>query len=286
MLQVARLATRHLGEAGGKVVDFLRSQFATDGGAMDRAGKSDLYYTPFALESLLALDAPLPRALVGGYLAGFGAGDELDAVHRSCLVRSWACLGEWPTPDFGARTVAAVEAHRSADGGYARREGAAEGTMYDAFLALGVYQDLEAPIPEVERLREGIERLRLADGGYSDSRGLGLGMTPSTAAAAAILREIGPGPSPGMAEWLFARAHPGGGFLAVPEAPIPDLLSTATALHALAAMGVSLDPLREPCLDFLDSLWTGRAFVGHWEDDDEDCEYTFYALLALGHLAT
>ena len=29
-------------------------------------------------------------------------------------------------------------------------------------------------------------------------------------------------------------AHPMGGFLAAPQAPIPDLLSTATALHALS----------------------------------------------------
>ena len=38
-------------------------------------------------------------------------------------------------------------------------------------------------------------------------------------------------------------------------------------------------------IDFLDSLWTGKAFVGTWEDDEADCEYVFYALLALGHLS-
>ena len=68
-------------------------------------------------------------------------------------------------------------------------------------------------------------------------------------------------------------------------APVPDLLSTATALHALDAMHVDLKPLAEPCLDFLDSLWTNRGgFCGSWEDDALDCEYTYYALLALGHL--
>ena len=66
---------------------------------------------------------------------------------------------------------------------------------------------------------------------------------------------------------------------------VPDLLSTATALHALATAGVSLAEIKEPCLDFLDRLWTGRAFRGHLTDDVEDCEYTYYALLALGHLS-
>jgi hypothetical protein len=64
------------------------------------------------------------------------------------------------------------------------------------------------------------------------------------------------------------------------------LLSTATALHALAGMNVSLEPVKEPCLDFLDTLWTGRAFRGHPADDVPDSEYTYYGLLALGHLSS
>ena len=61
--------------------------------------------------------------------------------------------------------------------------------------------------------------------------------------------------------------------------------SRAERRYALAGMGASLEEIRIPCLDFLDSLWTGRAFCGHWADDAEDCEYTYYALLALGHLS-
>ena len=46
-----------------------------------------------------------------------------------------------------------------------------------------------------------------------------------------------------------------------------------------------LNGLRESCLDFIDSLWTNRGgFYGHWSDDAIDTEYTYYALLSLGHL--
>ena len=77
-----------------------------------------------------------------------------------------------------------------------------------------------------------------------------------------------------------------GGFLAVPEAPIPDLLSTATALHALAGMQVDFSGIKERCIDFVDSLWTNRgSFYGNWTDDMLDTEYTYYGLLALGHLS-
>ena len=67
---------------------------------------------------------------------------------------------------------------------------------------------------------------------------------------------------------------------------MPDLLSTAVVLHALASLERPLKKFVEPSLDFIDTLWTNRgAFHGHWADDETDCEYTFYGLLALGHLS-
>jgi hypothetical protein len=44
--------------------------------------------------------------------------------------------------------------------------------------------------------------------------------------------------------------------------------------------------VKEPCLDFIDSLWSAAGgFHGNWADDTLDPEYTYYGLLALGHLA-
>jgi hypothetical protein len=101
-----------------------------------------------------------------------------------------------------------------------------------------------------------------------------------------ILRHLDGHPEPAIAEWLLARCHPSGGFFAAPGAPLPDLLSTATALHALTALGARLEAIREPCLDFVDTLWTNTGgFYGTWADDSLDCEYTYYGLLALGHLS-
>jgi hypothetical protein len=51
-------------------------------------------------------------------------------------------------------------------------------------------------------------------------------------------------------------------------------------------MQLPINAIREPCLDFLDSLWTNRGgFYGNWTDDALDCEYLYYGLLALGHLS-
>ena len=78
-----------------------------------------------------------------------------------------------------------------------------------------------------------------------------------------------------------------GGFRANKVAPIPDLLSTATALHALSGVQYDVgEEVRERCLDFVDTLWTNEgSFHGHWHEEELDVEYTFYGLLALGHLS-
>ena len=227
---------------------------------------------------------PLERA--EPFLRSYGDGEGLDLVHQACLARCWASFPPACRPAWGSdRLLARIEGHRSADGGYDLRPGASQGSLYGCFLALGTYQDVGADLPSPGGMLECIERLRTIDGGYTNHLDLPLGLTPATAAAVVLKRQLDAAPEPALEQWLLGRCRPGGGFFAGPMAPVPDLLSTATALHALDAMHVDLRPLAEPCLDFLDSLWTNRGgFCGSWEDDALDCEYTYYALLALGHL--
>ena len=250
MLQVARLAPKLLQEASDPVARFLHSQFNDDGGAADRSGQSDLYYTVFALEGLIALQCDPPPG-VRGFLESFGDGEDLDLVHLCCLARCWATVKQ-PGPDLAPRIRARWD----------------RGSVYHSFLAWGALEDL-GQRPEPFGLRDDT----------------GVRTTPTTAAAVALLRRMG-APVPAEAtRWLLARAHPDGGFLATETAPMPDLLSTATALHALAGEHVPFGHLKESTLDFIDTLWTGKAFCGTWADDEPDSEYTWYALLAMGHLS-
>lgn len=287
MLQVARLAPRMLGEAAQNVVDFLHSQQNPDGGFKDRAGNSDLYYTVFGVEALTAMRAQSDRAPLTGYLQGFGDGASLDFVHLACLARGWANVARDSLDDvMRAAIMARIESHRSADGGYDATPGAAVGTLYGCFLALGAYQDLGIELPNPAGVLNCITSLRTADGGYANGRDFPHGLTPSTAAAAALLRQLDHPAPPELGQWLLARCRPEGGFFATPQAPIPDLLSTATALHALAGLHVNFSHVKEACLDFVDTLWSSQGgFYGTWEEDVLDCEYTYYGLLALGHLS-
>jgi hypothetical protein len=260
MLQVARLAPNLLQEAADRVSEYIGTQFNEDGGAKDRAGKSDLYYSVFALDGLIALRREPPLDRVRPWLESFGDGEGLDFIHQTCLARCWAAAGKAPAPT--AEKLA----------GRIRNDSV--GSMYHDFLRIGALEDLGGgPAPGAEILRH-----QSKDGSFG-------GTTPTTAAGVALLQHLGQDVPGNALDWLLSRARPTGGFVAVPDAPMPDLLSTATALHALSAAKRSIGALREPMLDFVDTLWTGKGFCGTWADETVDVEYTFYGLLALGHLS-
>ncbi len=288
MIEVARRAPRLLSDSTDLVRRFLGQSISADGGARDRAGNADLYYTLFALAGLEALDTPWPRQLVEAFLNRFGNGADLDFVHLGALARCWGLLGRERMPGGSDRALLArIESFRKPDGGYDGNPELSHGTAYGAFVALGAYQDLDRHPPRLLALSRALARLESSDGAWSNVPGARVGTTNATAGAVVLLGQLGLPVRPAAADWLLARAHPQGGFLATPAAPLPDLLSTATTLHALGTLGRRLpSSLHERCLDFVDSLWSAEGgFHGHWADDHLDAEYTFYGLLALGHLA-
>jgi prenyltransferase beta subunit len=289
MLQVARLAPKMLGESAELVRDFLLRQIGPGGGGIDRDGREDLYYTIFALAGLQALQAELPVDRVRPFLEGFGDGAALDFVHLGALGRCWAAIGIEGLPaEIRTRILERLEReHRTPDGGYHAQPGSREGDAYSAFVALGTYQDLGADLPNPLGIVQSLKFLETRDGAWTNGRAIKVGAVPATAAAITVLHQLEMPVNASAGDWLLAQQHAEGGFLAVPKAPLPDLLSTATALHALATLEVGLtEAQRERTLDFIDTLWDADGgFHGHWADDHLDPEYTFYGLLALGHLA-
>jgi prenyltransferase beta subunit len=293
MLRAAARSSRRLLDRTARVEAFFRGRLNPDGGFRGRAAASDLYYTVFAMAGLVALKAPLPLPDVRRYLDGFAGGDGLDFVHLTCLARCRAILTRRRPGVLAGRRALQIRraildrlpAFRAADGGFHAVPGAATGTVYAAFLAHGAYEDLGSRLPDAAGMVRSVESLATPDGGYANQQGQAAGITTATAAATVVLADLGAPVRPEVGRWLLARAHPEGGFHATPAASLPDLLSTATALHALAALGVPLDAVRAACLDFVESLWSPEgAFRGHWLDEQLDSEYTWYGLVALGHL--
>src|SRR5436190_6969331 len=240
MLQVARLAPKILGaEATELVARFLRSQQNEDGGFKDRKGQSDLYYTVFGLDALAALQQEFDTGRVRTFVEPFGGGDGLDFIHVCALARLWAALGKASAPDALKESLAQrLATFRSRDGGFSSTVRSARGSAYGAFLGLAAYQDLGAPLPDPMELVRSLKFLETDDGAWTNEvfgrNRMPVGATNSTAAAVTVLRNLNMPINADVGDWLLGQLHPHGGFLAVPGAPIPDLLSTATALHALA----------------------------------------------------
>ena len=288
MLQVARLAPQMLGDATGLVRQYLERQVLECGAFPDREGRPDLYYTVFGIEALLALHTEPEWPNLSAWLDTFGDGEGMDFIHLCCLIRCHAATGKlarWPA-EGRERMLARIDEWRTPDGGFNQRKGAPRCTAYGCLLGWAAYQDLQAPLPSVDTLTACLQSLAVPAGGYGNEPGMPLGTVPATAAAVSLFRHLRRTPPPDTGAWLLAQQHPGGGFLAAPGAPLPDLLSTAVALHALDGMQVSFAKYKESLLDYIDTLWSAEGgFHGHWAEDILDVEYTYYGLLALGHLA-
>ena len=286
MLQVARVGPGALGEAASRRVRaFIEEQFVEGGGVQDRGGEPDLYYTVFGIESLIALRAEPPVAATASWLEEHGDGATLDVIHHGCLARCRSALDLAQPAERVERMAARIESFRASDGGYANGPSQPHGNVYHSFVCHSARQDLGLEAADDDRLAASIFAMRTKDGSWANQPGHNIGVTTVCAAAVTLLAQLGHDAPPEAADWLLQQVHPKGGFIATPGAPIPDLLSTAVALHALSILKADLDPIRDPCLDFLDTLWNGTSFCGHWADDHLDSEYTFYALLALGHLS-
>lgn len=275
MLKAASRAEISLGNRAESVVRFITGRVSEDGGFKDRAGKSDLYYTVFGIEALLALGVDIPREKFTSYLAQFEHAQSLDFIHLACLVRCWADL-TCPVQPGIRNTIAQRIGNRLAE----------HDTIYTCFLALCAYQDLGVQISGNKTFVDCVRSHRTVDGGYANEFGFKVGATPSTAAAVTILHHLNE-PVPKQAiDRLFSCIGPNGGFRVMPQVGDADLLSTATALHALSEADVPMLDIRQQCLDFVDGLWEpDGGFCASSTDRTADCEYTYYALLAMGHLS-
>jgi len=294
MLKAASKARELLGEAASHCTRFLLDQQNRDGGFRGRSAASDLYYTVFGAEALVALNAhtsDLDR--VRHYLTPFQQGCDLDLVHLACLGRCWATALDrdheaWP---HALRDGLLTQLGRLAcpDRSFTTQANTECGNVYGCFMALGLYQDLSRAAPDPEAMLTCLAGLCRDQGAYANDTQTKTPSTPATAAAVTILHYLDQPVPDKTRAWLLNQVHAQGGFVAAPEHAAflgPDLLSTATALHSLSLIQTDLSFLRESCLDYLDSLWNPKGgFCGNLMDRTLDCEYTYYGLLALGHLS-
>ena len=275
LLQTLQRGCSSLGEEARElIVGFLLSQRTERGAYVNKQGEEDLYYTAFGwlLESALGLrqDAEAMER----YLAEVDL-ESLDLVHYAAAVRCrllqrgakgrlsllWQALQRTPTRE--------LESFRSVPNN--DRE-----APYTQFIWMSLCEDTRNDYQAAA-----LDAYRTSDGGYANVKG---GKEMATNATAAALMVVGQseGYDAARVSPLLQAQEPSGGFRATSVAPIPDLLSTATALFVLNCYGVRP---RYEAADFVEAHWLeSGGFAATLLDEKSDVEYLFYGLLALGTL--
>jgi len=299
LLEIAKKSKKHLScEAYSSISQFLESQQNGDGGFLGRnRSGSDLYYSMFAILANLALIDKLPDG-VKDYTESFCNGDNLDFIHLCTLARLYACIDCEVSNAVKKSITSNIEKYRSSDGGYHHIAKFAEkGTPYGCFLAYFAYQELDLKVYHTDRLLKSVLSCRTSDGGFSNTSDSQHGTTNATVAALIVLHELQMKyPHEASVDdkikesglsLLDAMRFSEGGFKAVINAPLPDILSTATTLFAFQELNYQIsEEFKKKTLSMIEDHWSeSGGFFGNQGESEADCEYTFYALLALGALS-
>ena len=274
-----------------KTAEFIRSAGCADGGFRGRSTevvtRSDLYYTGFALRSLLLLDSmdetsvlQPAKSYIDGHSESFSTPAELFS-YTFCL----SLLNQFGDVNgFVRRRTRLLECwsrYRRADGCYASSENTTYSSTYMTFLAAGAFELLDAGMELAAIDPEPLLHRQGPDGGFVELEPLKRSGTNPTAAAVALLKMRGVEPlnRSGVIDFLLTRQTSQGGFQANTQIDVADLLSSFTALVALADLEAEDRCDRETLRRFVKNLRSpDGGYRGAAWDRECDVEYTFYGL--------
>lgn len=280
--------------------EFILAHQMPDGGFRGREGDSDLYYTSFAVRSLMMLDG-IPDQAAQSLIDYMRSLDwrSLNVID----MMNWFATALAIQLSTGTDLIAdepngwqqdvstALEAVRTADGGYAKSTEGASGSTYHSFLVMLTYQLTGGSVPQPNRLVQFLYDRQRDDGGFVEIGPMRRSGTNPTAAAAAILKELNAVDAEiceDVAAFLNDVRGDEGGFQANTRVPFCDSLSTFTGMLTTQDLSLSRAYKPDPIHDWVTTQLefpTGGFRAASW-DENADVEYTFYGLGVLALLAS
>lgn len=262
------------------IADFIRSQRGKGGGAIDKQEREDIYYTSFGwlLQSIFGVEDSTSRRRE--YLESIDP-SSLDVIHYAAYMRCRLLASA--NKGFGLGTMMALLKStpvRQKESFENWPNGDAD-SPYSSFLWYSLLEDTRNE--KLWSKGQNLADYLAEDGGYANLKQQQQGSVNATAAALMVLGQTeGFKAETTGVEQLRNMQLPSGGFKATAETPMPDLLSTATALFTLRCYGVEPLYLAE---EFIEAHWLDNGgFAATLLDNSSDVEYLFYGLLALGTL--
>ena len=259
---------RRLGtDALKRMRHFLADRKSVGEAFMNKGGEPDIYYTSFGWALAYVLGLPLDRELMRHYLESLDQAS-MDLVHYAAYRRCELIQRFFNVPEWLAGRMPVI-------GNWANPVSVPHFKVID-YPNQDPGQDID--LKTLNRF----PAYRVADGGFSNSREGSVASVNATAAALMVIGQADGYRKNDDLDYLLHVQDPSGGFRADAAAPVPDLLSTATALFVLRCYEVR--PL-VPTRDFIEAHWLDNGGFGAtlW-DEEGDVEYLFYGLLALGSL--
>jgi hypothetical protein len=261
-------------EAQKRISSFVRSQMTENGAFVDKNGNADLYYTSFGLMLTYIFNLNINNKWL----------DEqekktADLVNYSALVRS-RLLGKLQLSgklNFALKRLFTTKQKLPDFTDYPHSD---QFSPYSQFLLLSLKEDLGIGNINRQEVLSSLSAYRVENGGYSNVKESKTASINATVAALAVKGQLCGYQKNDDVDYLYSSQDESGGFYANASAPIPDLLSTATALFMLKCYGVA--PRINPD-NFIDAHWQpSGGFCATLMDENCDVEYSFYGLLALG----
>jgi len=265
-------------EAQARIASFVTSQMTENGAFIDKNGNIDLYYTAFGLMLAYVFKLNINTKQCEQWLNK--QNDKLtDLVYYSAYIRSrLLCkLLKSGKLNFALSQFFKTKQPLPELTDYPHDD---KFSPYSQFLEFSLKEDLGTTTANHQEIQTNLSAYCVETGGYSNIKGGKTATTNATVAALAVRGQLSGYQRNDDIHYLRLSQDESGGFFANSSAPVPDLLSTATALFMLKCYGVS--PRINPD-NFIDAHWlTSGGFCATVSDETCDVEYTFYGLLALG----
>lgn len=283
MLNAAQAGYKSLTpDAAERLRIFILSRIDVRGGFKALDESPDLYYTVFGLECMLAAGMDIFPAHIDELLSRHNTETASNILTVASLARLICRIGCVNHAEM-ARLAEQIEEFRRDDGGYADSRDSLSGSVYASFLITLAYSDMNAELPDGEKLINFVLGRQAQGGGLVNRCSEAEPCATSTAAGIVILNHFGMSTAL-HAGWLQSLEAGSGGFYLSVKSATADLISTAVAVHALSQVsaGHGRSLLHA---EFVRLFWHPEGgFCGVPAGDHPDCEHTFYALMALGDL--
>ena len=269
------------GEAQERIKEYIRSQMVDGAFFVGKNGQRDVYYMAFGLMLCYVFGVRVNCAEARTQLEAYKP-DKRNLIHYAAYMRSVMLLDLLEKKRMKvilsrlfsskARWVPSFTEYPHGD----------KYSPYSVFVLLSLAEEVGVKIINEKHLLYRLDLYRVSGGGFSNvvDRISANATANATAAALCVRWQFGCYNVNEDVEFLRRMQDKSGGFYATSQSPVPDILSTATALFVLSCYK------KLPIIEsdaFIEAHWLDSGgFAPTLLENESDIEYTFYGILALG----